>query len=115
MKRWLIVCLMGMGCSATGLPDAPPAANATPRTVVLYRDNLTVTMDDGSLCTGVRRGALNRWSGVLGGCPHPWQYQVVRGGVSAPRLVLIPGAPVDATLWVTFEPPGRILEYGTAP
>lgn len=78
--------------------------------VILYRDNLTVEMSDGRLCTGVRTGGLSGWSGVLGGCPYPYPFSVTRAGPPAPRKVLVAGA--EGAIRVQITTDAGVLAFG---
>lgn len=101
MRALLLLPLLA-ACAAA--PDAPPVRGAElrARSAILYRDTVTVTMSDGSLCAGVREGRAGPWSTTLSGCPHRWPVSVLRPS-GAPRLPLAP-APSDP--WVTLTPPG---------
>ena len=107
MWRAAILLLLA-GCGAAPQVTAP-GGGAAPRSVTLFRDTVTVEMNDGALCTGPRRGRAGPWSTTLGGCPHPWPVDVLRP-TTRPRLPLAPGT--DAP-WVTLTPPaGEPLGFG---
>jgi len=113
-----ILALLAACGAPRGAPLSPPtqdAANQPPRMVLLYRDTLTVTRTDGSLCTGAsgKTAATAGWSGQMGGCLQPPGYRVAPGAAprGKPRLQLQrrtdTAAPVSLTL-----PDQTTLFYG---
>lgn len=107
-------------CTPTAtLRPAITAADSPPRQVLLYRDTLTVTRVDGSLCAGpARRAPATGWSGTMGGCENPPGFTVAPGAAPRrqPRLALArvdtPSGdqpPVRITL-----PGGSSLDYAPA-
>ena len=108
MRRVLILCGLLAACTATG--TGPRSGPATVEEVILYRDNLTVEMSDGRLCTGVRNGPLSGWRGALGGCPYPLPFTVSRAGKPAPRVVLREGIQGPISVQITTDT--GVLTFG---
>lgn len=102
MRALLLLPILAACTDMPAVPGAPDGA-AVPRSAVLYRDTVTVAMDDGALCAGVRPGGAGEWSTTLSGCPHAWPVEV-RRPATAPRVPLMPA---DGDPWVVLSPPGR--------
>ncbi len=105
MRRIAVLVLM-TGCAA-----APGVAfrDAAPEAAILYRDTVTVTFTDGTLCARPRTAGAGGWSGRLAGCPHPWDVAVL-SPAGAPREVLTRGAGADAV--VVTAPDGTRTAFG---
>ncbi len=110
MKR-LILCLALAGCAA--VPQATVPAAPQPTQVTLYRDTVTVSFRDGSLCTAPRTTPSGGWSTTLKGCPHSWPVTATQA-TRTPRLPLAPAAgPAQVVLQAPAGPLG-FADPGTA-
>lgn len=103
--RRLAAGLLLMGCAANPVAVAP-----MPTRVILYQDTVTLEMSDGKLCVGARRGGVNRWSGILGGCPYPMPFQVTRATAKA-RQVLVQGDHPGAEMRVVIDRDGSPIVF----
>jgi hypothetical protein len=104
--RPVAAALLLAGCAAT------PGARVAPSEVILYRQTLTVSMSDRSLCVGLRERQGPAWQGTLQGCPHLWRYQASLPPGPFTRQPLVQNGAGPGTAEIA-APDGRRWRYGT--